>query len=192
MSKGPNSLDFILLGLLALRPSTGYDLKKMMDSSIRYISPVALSQIYPTLKQMTAQELITFQIEKRTSKPDLKIYSITETGLALFRQWLAEPYKPDPYRFDSFTLRFYFSSMLDQPTLLNHIRAELTFRQAQLEVARNFDFNNLGNLDLDPTEAVNMERTVKFWELYHQYGLHFMETYTRWLSDILQKVEQGL
>lgn len=190
MLKGPNSLEFILLGLLSLRPSTGYDLKKTMDMSIRFISPVALSQIYPTLKQMTAQELVTFRIEERDGKPNLKIYSITEAGQALFRQWLAEPYKPDPYRFDYFTLRFYFSSLLDKSTLLNHIRTELAFRQAQLETARNFNFNNLG--DLDPVKAVNIERTVKFWELYHQYGLAFMETYTRWLEHILQIVEKDL
>jgi PadR family transcriptional regulator, regulatory protein AphA len=190
MPKGPNSLDFILLGLLSLRPSTGYDLKKMMDISIRFISPVALSQIYPTLKQMTAQELVTFRVEERDGKPNLKIYSITEAGQALFLKMLAEPYSPDQYRFDYFTLRFYFSSLLDKPTLLNHIRTELAFRKIQLETARNFDFNNLG--DLNPVEAVDMERTVKFWELYHQYGLQFMETYTRWLEHILQLVEQGL
>lgn len=190
MAKGPYSLDFILLGLLALRPSTGYDLKKMMDSSIRYISPVALSQIYPTLKQMTAQELVTFRVEERIDKPNLKIYSITQAGQALFRQWLAEPYKPDPYRFDYFTLRFYFSSLLDRPTLLTNIRTELAFRQEQLEVARKFDFNTLE--DLDPVEAVDMERAVKFWALYHRYGLQFMETYTQWLEHVLQTVEKDL
>jgi DNA-binding PadR family transcriptional regulator len=190
MSKGPNSLEFILLGLLALRPSTGYALKKTMDISVRYISPVSLSQIYPTLKKMTEDRLVTFEVEERSGKPDLKIYSITDAGHALFRQWLAEPYKPDPYRFDHFTLRFYFSSLLDKPTLLNHIRTELAFRQAQLDAARNFKLDDLG--DMAPIEELDMTRTVKFWELYHQYGLQFMETYTRWLKHILQVVEEGI
>jgi DNA-binding PadR family transcriptional regulator len=190
MSKGPNSLEFILLGLLALRPSTGYDLKKTMDISIRYISPVALSQIYPTLKKMTEDGLVTFEVEERSGKPDLKIYSITDIGHALFRQWLAEPYKPDPYRFDHFTLRFYFSSLLDKPTLLNHIRTELAFRQAQLDAARNLQLDDLG--DMAPIEELDMARTVKFWELYHQYGLQFMETYTNWLKYILGVVEKGI
>jgi hypothetical protein len=43
MSKGPNSLEFILLGLLTLRPSTGYALKKTMDISVRYIIAATLS-----------------------------------------------------------------------------------------------------------------------------------------------------
>jgi DNA-binding PadR family transcriptional regulator len=35
MAQNTNSLEFILLGLLTLHPSTGYDLKKTMDQSIR-------------------------------------------------------------------------------------------------------------------------------------------------------------
>jgi DNA-binding PadR family transcriptional regulator len=191
MSKGPNSLEFILLGLLALRPSTGYDLKKMLDISIRYISPVALSQIYPTLKQMTANGLVTFQIEEREGKPDLKTYSITKAGETAFREWLVEPYKPDPHRFDYFTLRFYFSSLLDKPSLLKHIRMELAFREEQLAAARQLGpAEAIGNLN--PIEAVDMKRMVKFWELYYQYGLQFMETYTHWLEQIQQLVERDL
>jgi DNA-binding PadR family transcriptional regulator len=191
MSKGSNSLKFILLGLPALRPSTGYDLKKTMDISIRYISPVALSQIYPTLKKMTKDGLVTFEVQQRSSKPDLKTYSITEAGEIAFREWLAEAFKPDPHRFDTFTLRFYFSSLLDKPTLLKHIRTELAFRQEQLAVARQLAPEEaIGSLD--PIEAVEIERMVKFWGLYYQYGLQFMETYTRWLEHIQQLVEQGL
>jgi DNA-binding PadR family transcriptional regulator len=191
MSKGSNSLEFILLGLLALRPSTGYGLKKTMDISIRYISPVALSQIYPTLKKMTKDGLVTFEVQQRSGKPDLKTYSITETGEKALREWLAEPLQPDPHRFDTFTLKFYFSSLLDKPTLLKHIRTELAFRQDQLAAARQLaPTEAIGSLD--PIEAVDIERMVKFWGLYYQYGLQFMETYTHWLEHIQQLVEQGL
>jgi len=190
MAKGPNSLEFILLGLLTLRPSTGYDLKKTMDISVRYISPVALSQIYPTLKRMTQNGLVTYRLVERRGKTDLKIYSITRAGQELFLKWLAEPHKPDPYRFDTFTLRFYFSSLLDKATLLNHIRTELAFRQVQLDIARNLKLNDLG--DMAPIEELDMTRTVKFWELYHQYGLQFMETYTNWLKYIRGVVEKGI
>jgi DNA-binding PadR family transcriptional regulator len=190
MAQGPNSLEFILLGLLALRPSTGYDLKKTMDRSVRYISPVALSQIYPTLKRMAQAGLVDYRVVERGGKTDLKIYSITRSGQDLFQKWLAEPHKPDPYRFDTFPLRFYFSSLLDKTTLLDHVRSELSFRRAQLVAAKDFNLNNLGKLE--PVTAVDMNRTIKFWELYHQYGLEFMETYTRWLEHILQAVDEGL
>jgi DNA-binding PadR family transcriptional regulator len=189
MSKGPHSLEFILLGLLQLKPSTGYDLKKTMDKSIRFISPVALSQIYPTLKQLNAEELVEFQVEAREGKPDLKIYRVTPKGEAVFREWLQEPYVPDPYRFDYFTLRFSFSSMLPKALLIKYIRTELEFRREQALASQNFDISNLG--ELQPTPQMDMDRTTQFWALYHSYGIEFMKTYIRWLEQILDFAEQG-
>jgi len=188
MAQGPNSLEFILLGLLALRPSTGYDLKKTMDISVRYISPVALSQIYPTLKRMAQDGLVEFLQVERSGKTDLKIYSITNAGEGLFRKWLAEPLKPDPYRFDTFALRFYFSSLLEKSTLLDHIRTELTYRKVQLIATRKLNENTLG--DLKPIQAIDMDKTVKIWQMYHEYGLQFLETYTNWLERILKTVDE--
>jgi DNA-binding PadR family transcriptional regulator len=188
MAQGPNSLEFILLGLLALRPSTGYDLKKTMDVSVRYISPVALSQIYPTLKRMEQAGLVEFRLVERSGRTDLKIYSITAAGQDIFRKWLAEPHKPDPYRFDTFALRFYFSSLLDKTTLLSHIRTELEFRKTQLNNTRDLDGTVLGALE--PIAAIDMDKTVKLWQMYHQYGLKFLETYTNWLEGILKNVEE--
>jgi DNA-binding PadR family transcriptional regulator len=190
MAQGPNSLEFILLGLLALRPSTGYDLKKTMDITVRYISPVALSQIYPTLKRMMQAGLVEYELVERSGKTDLKIYSITDAGQDLFREWLAEPHKPDPYRFDTFALRFYFSSLLDKTSLLDHIQTELDFRKTQLKNTRNLDETVLGTLE--PIKAIDMNKTVKIWQMYHQYGLQFLETYTNWLESILKSVEEEL
>lgn len=190
MAQGPNSLEFILLGLLTLRPSTGYDLKKTMDVSVRYISPVALSQIYPTLKRMAQNGLVQYQLVERSGKTDLKIYSLTDMGQALFRKWLEEPLKPDPYRFDTFALRFYFSSLLEKPVLLGFIRSELDFRRAQLQAAHDLDETVLGNLA--PIRAVDLNKTMKIWQMYHQYGQQFLETYTSWLERILQTVEAEL
>lgn len=190
MAQGPNSLEFILLGLLSLRPSTGYDLKKTMDITVRYISPVALSQIYPTLKRMNQAGMVDYEVVERGGKTDLKIYSITAAGQELFQKWLAEPHKPDPYRFDTFALRFYFSSLLDKAILLDHIRTELDFRKLQLKNTRTLDETVFGTLE--PIQAIDMNKTVKIWQMYHQYGLQFLETYTTWLESILNTVEKEL
>lgn len=188
MSKGPHSLEFILLGLLQLKPATGYDLKKMMDKSIRFISPVALSQIYPTLKALKTEDFVEYHVEVRDGKPDLKIYRVTPKGITIFHEWLQEPYVPDPYRFDYFTLRFSFSSMLPNSLLINLIRTELEFRREQAAASQDFDIRNLG--DLQPIPELDMERTIQFWAQYHHYGIEFMKTYIHWLEQILDFAEK--
>ena len=47
------SLEFAILGFLSYHPSTGYDLKKMFDVSIRHFWPADQSQIYRTLARLT-------------------------------------------------------------------------------------------------------------------------------------------
>jgi DNA-binding PadR family transcriptional regulator len=191
MAKGPNSLEYILLGLLTLKPATGYDLKKTMDMSVRYISSVALSQIYPTLKQMAEDGLVTFEVVDRPGKTDLKIYTITPAGEQVFRRWLAEPHQPDLYHTEFFTLRFYFSSMVDRETLLRNVSAELDFRKAQLEAGLQIDIGAL-TVGLQPVPSVDMDRTRRFWGLYHEYGLDFLRTYIHWLEHVMELVEEGL
>ena len=67
-----------ILGLLTINPSTGYDIKKHLDTEGRFTRRRApLSQIYNTLKRMHENNLVTFVEEKREGKPNLKIYSIT-------------------------------------------------------------------------------------------------------------------
>jgi len=51
------SLEFAILGFLNYQPYTGYDLKKIFDTSIRHFWPADQSQIYRTLARLTEQGL---------------------------------------------------------------------------------------------------------------------------------------
>ena len=49
------SLDHAILGFLNYHPYTGYDLKKIFDSSVQHFWPADQSQIYRTLNRLTEQ-----------------------------------------------------------------------------------------------------------------------------------------
>ena len=57
------SLKHTLLGLLILHPRTGYDLHKRMEGVTFLLESASLRRIYPTLKQMAEEELVTYQVE---------------------------------------------------------------------------------------------------------------------------------
>ena len=68
-------LEYYTLGLLEIKPLTGYDIKKFLDTEGRFGRKRApLSQIYNTLKRMLEQEWVEFEEVKREGKPDVKIY----------------------------------------------------------------------------------------------------------------------
>lgn len=92
------SLRSALLTLLSSGPSTGYDIAKNFHSSVGFLWHAPDSQIYPELKKMQAEELLTGYPVPWGSKGATKTeYAITEAGIAYLRQWYAKPvaYRPE-------------------------------------------------------------------------------------------------
>ena len=52
---------FALLGILSLCPGSGYDIKKMVESSIGYFWSESYGRIYPLLEQLMKEGLIRRQ-----------------------------------------------------------------------------------------------------------------------------------
>lgn len=48
------------------------------------------SQIYPELAQLEEQGLITHEVIEQQDRPDKKLYTISEAGLRMLRQWVTE------------------------------------------------------------------------------------------------------
>lgn len=71
------SLEFAILGFLNYHPYTGYDLKKIFNSSVRHFWSADQSQIYRTLANLTKRSLINME---KVLQDDRKVYHITETG----------------------------------------------------------------------------------------------------------------
>ena len=81
------ALDHILLGLLR-EPSTGYDLKKLFDSSLAHFWAAEQSQIYTTLARLEKEGLVESHEAPSLRGPKRRVYSLTATGHTALRNWL--------------------------------------------------------------------------------------------------------
>jgi DNA-binding PadR family transcriptional regulator len=70
---------------------TGYDIKKFIESSISNFWHESYGQIYPTLKALADDGLVTRNVEQQEGKPNRYVYSITDQGRDELREWLIEP-----------------------------------------------------------------------------------------------------
>ena len=52
-------IDMVILGLLSHEDLTGYDIKKRIDGAISFFWKGSFGNIYPALKDMESQKLIT-------------------------------------------------------------------------------------------------------------------------------------
>jgi DNA-binding PadR family transcriptional regulator len=84
---------YAVLGLLALKPWTTYELARQSERSLRWFFPRAERAVYLEAKRLVAlgwAESAKTATGRRTST----VYSITRTGRRALRAWLAAPSAP--------------------------------------------------------------------------------------------------
>jgi DNA-binding PadR family transcriptional regulator len=82
------SLRHALLGVLAARPMSGYELSQFFDSSTGWVWTAPHSQIYPLLGKMQTEGVIESENQVRGTKLKRKVYSITDQGLDELTAWI--------------------------------------------------------------------------------------------------------
>lgn len=83
------SLPHIILGLLS-KPTSGYDLHKEFETSLAHFWSANLSQIYPTLKQLEADGLVTSKASASSLGPARRLYSRTRKGESALIEWMTD------------------------------------------------------------------------------------------------------
>lgn len=125
---------FVLLGVLAAGgPMTGYDLRGWIRDAVGHFWSESFGQIYPELKRMTAEGLVSAAASADGRKP----YRITPAGRAALTAWLERQPQPETVR-SELLLKLYFGRFLGTETargLLNGARDRAGERVARLEAA---------------------------------------------------------
>jgi PadR family transcriptional regulator, regulatory protein AphA len=98
------SLRHGLLGLLADRPGSGWDLLKRFESTLAFVWPATQSQLYTELNRMAADGLVEVTAEGARNR---KEYATTPSGRDELRHWLTEV-TPERNRRNDAVLRVFF------------------------------------------------------------------------------------
>lgn len=92
MSTAPRltSTSYGVLGLLAVRPHSTYELAKSMDRSVGRVWPRARSKLYEEPRKLVAHWYATARKESVGRRPRT-VYTVTTAGRRALTTWLAEP-----------------------------------------------------------------------------------------------------
>ncbi len=80
-----------ILGLVAWKPMSGYDIKKLIEIGLSYFWHESYGSLYPTLNRLVERGLATRRQEPRHGKRKRHVYRITAKGRREVRTWLREP-----------------------------------------------------------------------------------------------------
>jgi DNA-binding PadR family transcriptional regulator len=83
----PTAVTWAVLGLLGLKPMSGYDIKNAVDRTIRHFWAASYGQIYPELKRLEQAGWIKGSDESRGARAR-RVYKITAQGRRELRGWM--------------------------------------------------------------------------------------------------------
>ncbi len=171
---------FAVLGFLTWKPMSGYDLKKAVESSISNFWSESYGQIYPILRQLTAEGLTTRETTVTEGGRPQHVYAITPAGRAALARWLAEPASREPTR-NELLLKIFFGSQGDIAGLIAHL--EESERRNRIEVAKYAEISReISQTSGDLPEA-------RFWMMTVRYYLRVCRAAIDWAAETRKELE---
>lgn len=140
--------DFLILGLLAERPLSGYQIKKIVDIRFRFFWSESFGQIFPALKALAAAGLVQETEEQTENGRAAKTYEITPAGRSSLQEWLRRPVEKESYRLE-ILLKTYFSVYTEPAVMLAHLDTFYEGHARELAILDRFQAELEGMLDED-------------------------------------------
>ena len=125
-----NTTRFAILGLLAWKPMSGYDIKKLIEVGLSYFWHESYGSLYPTLNQLVEDGLATRREARRHGRRHRHVYRITEKGRREVDAWLGEP-TDIPRTKNELQLKFFLCS---RRPLSESVRLLEEYRDQQSEI----------------------------------------------------------
>ncbi|RLC07318.1 MAG: PadR family transcriptional regulator [Deltaproteobacteria bacterium] len=178
-----------LLGFLTYESKTGYELKQTMDKSTGHFWHAKQSQIYMTLKKLEEDGLITSHSEHQATRPDRRVYTISESGEKTLREWLSQPVTTLDTTKQLLLLKLFFSGKLEKETILTQLRLLRNLHEQQVELYKTESPDFIKEIT---TFQPELKQDAHLWEATRRFGELYENMYIRWLDETIAMVEDKI
>src|SRR5690348_9403533 len=133
----PTAVTWAVLGLLARRPRSGYEIKREVDRTIRHFWAASYGQIYPELRRLEDAGWIEGADASRGAR-SRRVFELTPAGRAALQGWLAGRETRIEMR-DESLLRLFFADTLPTEHALGLLEARREGYRQMLEYLKSLD-----------------------------------------------------
>ena len=176
MAAGTVSLRYFILGLLTQEPMSGYDVKRFLKRLSWLIGSPSGGSLYPVLRALRQEGLVTVEVVPGLDRPPRKIYSITGAGRQKLQAWIDQPIVASaPLK--AFVMRLLLADSHSRARLSAHLRR----RRAQVATHHA---TLVGNAEA-PSARPNLGQ-----ELALDYGLALATAELTWLDTTLDRLRE--
>lgn len=168
----------IILGILQDGPHTGYEINDIFQTRLNHFFDGTFGMIYPTLKKLEIEGLVSKEQVAQTDKPNKNVYFITPAGEKVFSVALLKPTSDEVLKSD-FLMRLYFSEQLPEEQVIAFIKEEIARKSAKLVNLKE---------QLNQWVGSGMTTTQK---IAFNYGIAYYKSTLAVLNDTLAQYKNG-
>lgn len=172
---------YAILGMLNISAMSGYDIKKHIQESISNFWTESYGQIYPVLKNLVAEELVTKTVERASGKPDRHVYALTARGRNELHRWLAQEVTPKVER-NELLLKMFFGKEASPVTTIKHVERFRELQRQQLERYRT--------IEKEIKVKYSKNANLPYWLLTVRYGERTTLALLDWCDEALVKLRR--
>lgn len=176
-------MDCVILGLLSHEELTGYEIKRRINTSLKYFWGASYGSIYPTLSELVDRGLAARRADADNGR-NKQIYTITEEGRNYLKNWLEKPVEKDELRYETL-LKLFFGNECGAEQAVSHIEAFAEKSKKELQALLCAEKILKDSMDEDTTH--------KYYLLTVNFGIKTYRAYLEWCEeakDILQRMER--
>jgi PadR family transcriptional regulator, regulatory protein AphA len=174
-----NKTQYAILGMLSIRPRSGYDIKKQISRSIGFFWNENFGHIYPILKRMEKDGLVTKHIEEAGYRPRKNVFTLTEKGKKELKRWLKTSVSEQPIR-NELLLKLFFGAHLDEDDIIAMIEAE---KEKSNNLIQLFD-------SIARELPADHPRDLPYWLITMNFGKKKAEMTAEWCDETVKTIKK--
>lgn len=175
-----NTTCYIILGLLTHKDMSGYDIKKMIDTSISNFWDAGYGQIYPTLKTLEKDGFVIKKSDSNSKGPDKFVYSITGEGKDELVKWLSLPGEKEYVKYEML-LKLFFGKFLEPEENIKRIDNYKKNIQKRVELLELWKEKKL--------DTINTNDDHFYYYLTILFGEHIYKACVEWADKAEALIE---
>jgi len=177
-----NKTRYAILGVLTLMPCSGYDIKKFCDRGISFFWHENFGHLYPVLKQMEKDGLITKKAERNEGRPPRNVYFITPKGRDTLTDWLLRPTEHSPPRLElllklSFAKNIPAEKMIEELARIKDKHNRFLEEYLQIERALSAD------------DQASRDAGYPYWLATLRYGIGDARFRIEWCEETIRSIK---
>jgi DNA-binding PadR family transcriptional regulator len=182
------SLRDAVLAALLEGESSGYDLAKGFDASVANFWMATPQQLYRELDRLADHGLVQARVVHQERRPNKRMFSLTEAGLAAIQQFTARAPRPSVIR-DELLVKVQAADAGNGQAVREFVLERLQWATAKLQRYERFRARVLDGRSEEEYLA-QAERVGPYLTLLR--GISFEEENIRWAERALTIIEQRL